>query len=91
MAFEREKRLVEEKKQLEEEISRINRKREVQAQESDYAHSKAQHYREEKEIDKQLDAQIKALQGIQNGVSSSNNNPSAASTNTKDLKNIDYT
>ena len=59
--------------------------------ESDYAHTKVQQYREDKEIDRQLDAQIKTLQGFQKPNDSIANNPTATSTNSKDLKSIDYT
>lgn len=57
-AHANERKLIEEKKQLEEEIKRIQRKGEVQARESDYAHNKANQYREQKMLDQKLEKQI---------------------------------
>ena len=67
-----------EKKQLEEEISCIERKKQIQQTESNYAHMKAQKYKEELKIENQLNQQISQMRNVQD------NKP-------KDVKNIDYT
>ena len=69
---------MEEKRQLEEEIQCIDRKKMVQVNETNYAHRKAQQYKEEQKIETQLNQQLAQMKGGQD------NKP-------KDVKNIDYT
>lgn len=60
-AFAKERQLEDEKKKLEEQILCIERKKQVQAQESSYAHSKVQKYREEKEQTEMIEKRIASL------------------------------
>lgn len=81
-AFAKERQLEEEKHKLEEEILCIERKKQVQVQESNYAHGKAQKYRMEKEHSEILEREIAHLKKDQNMPSTKE---------LKDFKNIDYT
>ena len=81
-AFAKERQLEEEKRKLEEQMLCIERKKQVQTQESNYAHNKAQKYRMDKEHSEILEREIANLKKDQHP---------APGKDIAGFKNIDYT
>ena len=84
--FTKERQLEEEKRRLEEQLLCVERKKQVQGQESAYAHNVAQKYRLEQEQSHLIDKEIKNLKMEPNQQAAGQQLHDI-----KDFKNIDYT